>query len=219
MKLMRVDASPKGKKSNSRMLADEFVAMLQAGLPDLEIDHLDLAEETPPHVTAAFARATYTPAEERTPEMRAILAPSDALCARLLEADALLFSMPMYNWSMPSSFKAFIDAVVRTDLTYGFTPDGGTKGRLTQDNVLFLTTRGADLGPGSPYAAMDALTPALKAAFGFLGIADPDFVDAQPMQFANQQEREAGLERARRELASVAQGWVRKARPAIAEPA
>lgn len=213
MKLLRVDASPKGAKSNSRMLADEFVARLADAIPGLEIDHLDLAEDAPAHVTADFARATYTPDAERTDAMRATLAASDALCARLLAADALLFSMPMYNWSMPSTFKAFIDAIVRTGVTYGFTEDGGTQGFLRQDKVLFITTRGADLGPGSPYAGMDALTPALRAAFGFLGVSAPDFVNAEPMEFARPEAREEGLARARRELEAVSRDWL--ARPGV----
>ncbi len=210
MKLLRVDASPKGEKSNSRMLANEFVAHIRGDFSDLEIDHLDLAEETPAHVTAAFAKATYTPASERTADMKETLKASDALCARLLAADALLFSMPMYNWSMPSSFKAYIDAIVRTDLTYGFTADGGTQGYLQQDKVLIITTRGANQGPGSPYAGMDALTPALRAVFGFLGIADPDIVNAEPMQFANPEERAAGLEKARASLRQVADKWAKQ---------
>ena len=207
MKLMRVDSSPKGAKSNSRMLADEFVALLRDRVPGLEVDYLDLDESTPPHVTADFARATYTPAAERTPDMRDTLAYSDSLCARLLAADALLFSMPMYNWSMPSNFKAFIDAIVRTDVTYHFRADGSVGGNLTRQKVLFLTTRGADLGVGSPYHGMDALNPALKAAFGFLGVDNPWFVDAEPMQFAMAEERERGIERARRDLTAVADEW------------
>lgn len=210
MKLMRVDASPKGAKSNSRMLADEFVEMLRERMPHLEVDYLDLAEQTPPHVTAAFAHATYTPAAQRTQEMRDLLAPSDALCKRLLAADALLFSMPMYNWSMPSSFKAFIDYIVRTDVTYYFTEEGGIGGGLSRQKVLFLTTRGADLSPDSPFHGMDALSPALRAAFSFIGVNEPYFVNAEPMQFAMPEQRERGLERARHDLALVADKWLPK---------
>lgn len=207
MKLMHVDASPKGAKSNSRMLAAEFVALLRGRVAGLEVDYLDLAEAPPPHVTADFAKATYTPEGDRTQAMRDLLAPSDAMCARLMQADALLFAMPMYNWSMPSSFKAFIDCIVRTDVTYRYDAEGRIVGQLSRQKVLFLTTRGADLGPGSPYHGMDALTPALSAAFGFLGVANPTFVDAQPMEFANAEQRAFGLEHARRELLSVADAW------------
>lgn len=211
MKLMHVDSSPKGEKSNSRMLAREFIAMLRERDPELEVDYLDLAENVPSHVTGDFAAAAYTPVDQRTEKMRATLAESDRLCARLLEADALLFAMPMYNWSMPSSFKAFIDAIVRNGVTFGTRPDGTLEGRLSRQKVLFLTTRGSDLGPGSPFQDMDALTPALRAAFGFIGVSEPQFVNAEPMEFAMPEQRVQGLERARRELAQVAEQWAEPA--------
>ncbi|HZZ13569.1 MAG TPA: NAD(P)H-dependent oxidoreductase [Paraburkholderia sp.] len=207
MKIMHVDASAKRERSNSRALSRYFLERLREAGVNIEVDYLDVTVDTPPHVNEAFTIATYTPQAQRTPAMKATLAGSDALCQRLLAADALVFAMPMYNWSMPSAFKAFIDSVIRTDLTYVNTADGRIEGLLTRQKVLFVTSRGADLRPGSPYAAMDALTPALKAAFGFLGVADPTFVDAQPLQFADQEARAEALERAHRELSAVAAMW------------
>ena len=113
MKLLHVDASAKGEYSNSRALSRYFIELLQAGLPELEIDYLDVANNPPPHVTEAFSIAIYTPAEQRTPQMKETVACSDALCRQLLDADLLLFAMPMYNWSMPSTFKAYIDNITR----------------------------------------------------------------------------------------------------------
>jgi FMN-dependent NADH-azoreductase len=208
VKVMHVDASAKRERSNSRALSRFFLERLRSEGLDLEVDYLDVTVDTPPHVTEAFAIATYTAANERTPAMKATLASSDALCKRLLEADALVFAMPMYNWSMPSAFKAFVDNITRTNLTYMNTDDGRIEGQLQRQKVLFITSRGADLRPGTPFSSMDALTPALKAAFGFLGVADPTFVDAQPLQFSNQEARAEALERARDELSSVAARWV-----------
>jgi FMN-dependent NADH-azoreductase len=205
---MHVDASAKRERSNSRALSRYFLERLRSEGLDLEVDYLDVTVDTPPHVTEAFAIATYSPANERTPAMKATLASSDALCKRLLEADALVFAMPMYNWSMPSAFKAFVDNITRTNLTYLNTDDGRIEGQLQRQKVLFITSRGADLRPGTPFSSMDALTPALKAAFGFLGVADPTFVDAQPLQFSNQEARAEALERARDELSLVAARWV-----------
>lgn len=207
MKLLHVDASPKGENSSSRALSRFFVDQLRAHLPSLSVDYLDLAEDTPPAITELFARATYTPANERTPQMRQELEGSDALCARLLDADALLFAMPMHNWTMPAAFKAFVDTIVRGGLTYVATDDGRYVGTLGGRKTLFLTTRGVDLRPGTPFAAMDALTPSLRAAFGFIGVADPVFVDAQPMQFAHEVERAAAMRRARMELSALAKAW------------
>lgn len=207
MKLMHVDASPKGALSNSRALSRFFVDQLRHHIPALSVDYLDLAVDAPPAVTGLFAAAAYTPAEDRTAAMRKSLEISDGLCRRILDADALLFAMPMHNWSMPSNFKAFVDAIVRGGLTYVPTENGQFEGQLRDKRVLFLTTRGVDLRPGSPYADMDALTPALRAAFGFIGVATPLFVDAQPVEFARAEERLDALQRAEHELWIIAETW------------
>jgi len=207
MKLLHVDASPKAEKSNSRALSQYFVEVLSQKTFQLEIDYLDLAKHPCDHVSGAFAKATYTAPEERTEDMKAVLAQSDSLCERVLAADAIVCAMPMHNWCYPSVFKTFIDNITRTGLTYVFGPNGETIGQLTRQKTLFITTRGADLGPGSPYQAMDALTPALTAAFGFLGVQNPEFVDAQPLQFANREAHEAAMINARQALSEVAEAW------------
>ena len=206
MKVLHVDASAKRERSNSRALSRYFIERLRSEGVALEIDYLDVTVDTPAHVTEAFAIATYTPEQERTPAMKATLAASDALCRRLLDADALIFAMPMYNWSMPSAFKAYIDNITRTGLTYVFAEGGRIEGQLQRQKTLFITSRGADLRT-APFSSMDALTPALKAAFGFIGVANPTFVDAQPLQFSDQQARAEALERAHRELDAVAVQW------------
>ena len=207
MKVMHVDASAKRERSNSRALSRYFMDRLRAEGLELEVDYLDVTVDTPPHVSEAFAIATYTPEDKRTPAMNATLAASDTLCKRLLEADALVFAMPMYNWSMPSVFKVFIDNITRTGVTYVITEDGRFEGQLGRQKVLLITSRGADLRPGTPFSSMDALTPSLKAAFGFIGVAHPTFVDAQPLQFSDQEARVEALERARGELATIAAHW------------
>jgi FMN-dependent NADH-azoreductase len=208
VKLMHVDSSPVGAKSRSRMLATEFVEMLRAREPSLTVDYLDLTEHAPPHTTGAFVDASYAKPDERTAEMKAVLAESDSLCHRLLDADALLLSVPMYNWSMPSSTKAFIEATMRAGLTYTFGADGSLVGLVNRQKVLFVTARGGDTRPGAAFAGMDALTAGLRNAFAFIGVADPQFVDAQPTDFAAPEECSAALDRARAELAAVAEQWV-----------
>lgn len=207
MKIFHVDSSAKRDRSNSRALSRQFIENLRAEGVDIEVDYLDVTVDTPPHVTEAFAIATYHAEHERTDAMRATLAPSDALCKRLLEADALVFAMPMYNWSMPSAFKAFIDSVTRPGITYKTSADGNIVGQLNRQKVLFITTRGADLRPGNVFSSMDALTPALKAAFAFIGVDAPEFVDAQPLQFSDQAARAEALKRAQADLAGVAAEW------------
>lgn len=209
MKLLHVDASAKRATSNSRALARHFIALLQQGLPDLEVDYLDLTVDVPSHVTEEFARAIYTPKDLRTVEMHDLLADSDRMTTQLLAADLVVFAMPMYNWSMPSVFKAYIDNIIRAGLSYISDEQGIIHGQLDKQRILFLSTRGADLGPESRYAGMDALTPALHAAFKFIGARHMHFVNAEPLEFAQPQAREAGLAKAKLELAELAQTWLR----------
>lgn len=207
MKIFHVDSSPKVERSSSRMLAQHFLGSLRQRGTAIEVDYLDVSRHTPPHPTELYASAIYSAPEARTDQMIASLETSDALCRRLLDSDALLFAMPMHNFTVPSSFKTFIDSIVRAGVTYRVTSDGRYVGQLGEKQVLFITTRGSDFRPGTGYESYDALTPALRAAFGFIGVSSPSFVDAQPLQFADQTAREAALARARSELDQVAQEW------------
>ncbi|WP_211959060.1 FMN-dependent NADH-azoreductase [Budvicia diplopodorum] len=168
-----------------------------------------MTEDVQPHVSAEFAQATYTPKAQRTEAMHRVLASSDAMCERVLAADALVYAMPMYNWTIPSTFKTFIDAITRTGVTYDLLENGTTVGRMVDKKVLFITTRGADLRGESPFAWMDAMTPVLKSSFAFIGVDAPQFVDAQPLQFSDEASREAALVRAHHDLDAVVAQWAK----------
>lgn len=207
MKLLHVDASPKGERSNSRALSRHFIASLRAQDVEFEVDYLDLRQHPPAHVDESFTLAAYTPTAERTEAMNQTLEASNALCRRVLEADALVFAMPMHNFSYPSVFKAFIDNIIRAELTYVAGESGHYVGQLGRQKVLFIITRGTDMRAGQPLSHMDALTPSLNAAFGFIGVQAPTFVNAQPTQFAATQAREEALANARVDLLNVARDW------------
>lgn len=208
MKLLHIDASSKYHKwSNSRALGRYFIEQLALQGVALDIDYLDVTEDVQPHVSAEFVQATYTPKAQRTEAMNLVLASSDAMCERVLAADALVCAMPMYNWTIPSTFKTFIDAITRTGVTYDLLENGMTQGKLMDKKVLFITTRGADLRGESPYSWMDAMTPALKASFAFIGVNAPQFVDVQPLQFSDEASREAALVRGHRDLDTVVAQW------------
>ena len=111
--ILHLDASARGEASHSRLISGEFVqAWLQAH-PGDTVTYRDLGHQPIPHVTEAFIYAMYTPAEARTPEQKAALALSDELIGELQAADLYVFGIPMYNFSVPSVFKAYIDQVVR----------------------------------------------------------------------------------------------------------
>jgi len=207
MRLLHVDSSARFERSSSRALTSYFVTAVQERLVGVTVDRLDLAADPLPHVSEAFTAAAYTPDEARTPEMREVLRVSDAMVDQLLAANAMVFGVPMYNFGMPSAFKAFVDHIVRGGRTYVWGPNHTIVGQLTGRRALFVTARGADLGPGSGYETSDALTPSLRAAFGFVGLTDITFVDAQPLQFAGEERKQQALAQAKAELDRVAMQW------------
>ncbi|HSI27774.1 MAG: FMN-dependent NADH-azoreductase [Methylophilus sp.] len=208
MRVMQVDASPKRTHSSSKMLSAHFIQQLRQRIADIEVDYIDTSLNPPPHIDHAFIEALYTPAADRSIAMKEALSYSDNLCARALMADMLVYAMPMYNFSMPSSFKALIDHLVRANLTYTLNADGTTTGNLSRQKVLFITTRGADLVPGSPWEKMDALRPALSSAFSFMGADDPVFVDVQPLDNHDVISEKEVLDQAYQTLNAIAQHWV-----------
>lgn len=207
MRLLHVDSSARFERSNSGMLTAYFVDQLRLKLPELEVDYLDVAADPLPHVSDVFTAAMYTPPADRTEAMHEALRASDALVDRLLAADAMVFGVPMYNFGMPSAFKAFVDHIVRPGRTHARDASGAIVGKLGDRRALFITSRGIDLSPGSGAESADALTPGLRAAFGFIGLTHVTFVDAQPLQFAGEERKRQALIKARLELNRVAEAW------------
>lgn len=210
MRVLHVDASPKRTASSSKMLSAHFVRRLKQIIPELAVDYMDIAAYTPPHISQAYIEAMYTRPACRSLQMQQVLSYSDQLCARVLMADALVFAMPMYNFCMPSSFKAFIDHLVRPGLTFTMNADGTSTGNLSRQKLLFITTRGSDLRPSSPWTYMDALTPALVSAFSFMGSDHPMFVDVQPLDVDDQNLKTVILNDARHRLNAIAKDWAKK---------
>ncbi len=113
----------------------------------------------------------------------------------------------MYNFSIPSTFNAYIDNIVRVDRTFEVTSDGGFAGLLPHKKVLFVTSRGAIYGEGSPIKEFDMQESYLRTVFGFMGITEPEFVHADGMDFADATYREKSLAHAREQLSVLAKSW------------
>ena len=168
MTILRIDASPRTEASVSRKLLDRVEA--QVGRATVR---RDLEESRLPHVTGTWAAATFTPPEKRSPEHAAALEQSDRLVAELMEADTILISTPLYNFTVPSSLKAWFDLVARVGVTFRYT-ENGPEGLLHDKRVVVaVASGGTELG-----SDVDFLSPYVRFFFGFLGITDVSFVSA-----------------------------------------
>jgi FMN-dependent NADH-azoreductase len=205
-KILHVDASARADGSHSRALSRYVVDTLRGHLPALAVDRLDLAADPPRHFGALETAAMYTPDAEHTSAMRAALADSDALVARLLAADALIVGTPIYNFGMPSTLKAFFDHVARNGRT--FVADAtGMRGRLGHLKVAVLVAAGGAYGPGEMFDGRDALTPHVRAILGFLGVTDLAVIAARPTLFGGPDAAAAATAAARAEAEALTRRW------------
>ena len=172
MKILHIDASARHEGSISRSLTADLVAALEDRHPGAEIIRRDLADGIP-MINADWIAANFTPAEERTPTQRITLARSDALVAELKEADILVIGAPIYNFSVPTALKAWIDMTARARLTFRYT-EKGVEGLLLNKKAYIVVPSGG-VPVGSP---VDFATPYLRHALAFVGIDDIEIVAA-----------------------------------------
>ena len=173
-RLLHLDSSPRGERSHSRQLTRAFVEEFTALHPDTTVVSRDLGHNPPPHVTEPWIAAAYSDPLGHAVEEKAAIAVSDELVDELLAADIVVLGAPMYNFSIPSTLKAYIDQVVRVGRT--FTPD--YQGLATGKKLFLLTARGAGgYSPGQPMEAMNYQDTYLKAIFGMIGITDISIVN------------------------------------------
>ncbi|MGH1351698.1 MAG: FMN-dependent NADH-azoreductase [Methyloligellaceae bacterium] len=119
-----------------------------------------------------WINANFTPGEKRTSEQRAILAQSDALVSELQEADEIVIALPVYNFSVPAAFKAWIDLVARVGLTFHYTENGPVGLLANKKAYVILTSGGTQMGSEIDFASGFA-----RHVLGFIGIMDVTFID------------------------------------------
>ena len=172
-RILRIDSSARQDDSVSREIGDEVVRRLSARHPGAEVFHRDLAGGVP-HIDGDWVAANFTPVEARTPAQRARLAASDEAVATLRDADAVVLTAPIYNFSVPSVLKAWIDHVCRAGLTFRYTAEG-PQGLLADRPVyLVMASGGVPLG-----SAVDYASSYLRQVFRFIGIEDVRLVGAE----------------------------------------
>jgi len=177
MKLLQVDSSVRGSSISLKLTA-QFVATWAKNHPGSEVIERNLAVTELPLVTDEFVGAMYTDPAKLTPAQKEALAVSDALVAEVQSADVIVIGAPMYNFSISSSLKAWIDLVVRVGKTVIYGAQG-PKGQLVGKKVFVLTSRGGAYGPETHYAKFDFQEPYLRHILGFIGITDVTFIHAE----------------------------------------
>jgi len=168
--ILQVNASILANEGQSTRLADQFVA----AFPDAQVIRRNLAADPVPHLDAERFGAFVAPAEKRTPGQSRVVAYSDALIDELRRADTIVLGLPMYNFGLPSTLKAYIDHIARAGVTFRYT-EKGPVGLLTGKKLYVFAARGG-IYAGTP---RDTQSAYVRDIFGFLGITDVEFVYAE----------------------------------------
>jgi FMN-dependent NADH-azoreductase len=166
-----------GERSISRSLTREFVQRWRSANPRGKVVTRDLATMAIPPIDATWIAANMTPRKQRTERQNQILRCSSELTGELLEADEFVIGIAMHNWGPATSFKLWVDQIVRFEETITLTPSG-PKGILGNKRATFCVAAGRKYGPGSDDAQANYLAPWLRTFFGYLGIEDMHFVFA-----------------------------------------
>lgn len=188
--LLHVDSSPRGERSHSRRMTREFVEQWQRVHPADTVTYRDIGRNPIPHVDEAWIAAAFSPPEQHTPELREAIRLSDRLLDEFLAADIYVIGVPMYNFSVPSGFKAYIDQIVRVGRTFDFEPNNSAHvyKPLVLGKKMFVIEARGDSGfqPGGRYEKMNHHDPYLVTVFGFIGITDITFIHVENDEYGGQ---------------------------------
>jgi FMN-dependent NADH-azoreductase len=173
--ILRIDASSRGTGSVSRSLGDHFEATWLDRNPRDRVIRRDVAAEPIRHIADRTIAGFYTPVDQFTDDLRDATALSDLLIDEIREADVLLLTLPMHNFSLPSALKAWIDQIVRLGHTFAY--DGTDFTGLVTDRRAYVVCAFGVGGylDGGPLAGADFVQPYLSFILSFLGIQDVRF--------------------------------------------
>ena len=178
IKLLHVQSSPNLEGSITRTLSDEFVERWQGSHPGTEVETLDLARDPLPHWGPEAIKGFMSPEGQRSPEGQAAVDLSEKLIQQVEAAKVIVIGCPMYNMSMPTQLKSWIDHLTRAGRTFKFTGQGQYKGLIWNKKAYVILSRGGDYSQ-PPASASDFQEPLLRANLGLLGISDVTFIRAE----------------------------------------
>jgi FMN-dependent NADH-azoreductase len=202
MQLLHIDSSVLGLHSASRALSAEIVARQVALHPGIKVVHRDLAADAALHLSSAHLAAWQGGAVEDA-LLGADLAKGGAYLEELVAADIVVIGAPMYNFSIPSQLKAWIDRVVIAGKTFRYGANGA-EGLLSKNTKVFIaSSRGNVYSPGSPVAALEHHESYLTGVLSFIGLTDVTVVRAEGLAFGADA-KEAAMSRARENIAAMA---------------
>jgi FMN-dependent NADH-azoreductase len=168
--ILHIISSIQGKESYSIKLGKTIVEKIQDKYPGSTAEELNLVDIDIPHLNPDVLRAFFIPEDQLTDQDKESIRLSNEFVKQLLAADVIVIGAPLYNFTIPSSLKAWIDHITRAGITFGY-GENGPIGKVTGKKVYVAMSSGGIYSEG-PGKANDFVVPYLKAFLGFLGMTD-----------------------------------------------
>ena len=179
MKVLHMDSSVMGGNSVSRQLTERITAQWRAAHPGTVVDYLDLAKDAPSHLSVDSLGFRLGPQGDGLSDVqKRENAISEALVTQFLAADVIVVGAPLYNFSIPSQLKAWIDRIAQAGRTFKYT-EKGPVGLATGKTVIVASSRGGVYSTSDAGRALEHQESYLQTVFGFFGITDVRFVRAE----------------------------------------
>ena len=179
MKILRVDSATTATNSVSRKLTQAILDHFRAKYPDADVTELDLGTAPLPHLDPVSTGAIRQPAETHDAAMQAAFPAERAVLDQFLASDIVIVGAPMYNFTIPSQLKAWLDRLGVPGVTFSYS-EAGPKGLAGGRRVIIASSRGGAYEQDGPMEHQETL---LRDFFGFIGISDPVFIRAEKTGF------------------------------------
>lgn len=177
-KILHIVSSPRGGASYSIQLGEAIIAKLQAANPGSTVKTVDLVKQHWPHLEEAHLASFFTPADEHTDDNREAIRHSEEAIKDLQEADFIVIGAPMYNFSIHSTLKAWIDHIVRSGVTFSYS-EKGPEGLIKKGKKVYVAESTGGVYSEGPMKSADFIEPYLRFILGFIGLTDITFVRAE----------------------------------------
>ncbi|MCM8791085.1 MAG: NAD(P)H-dependent oxidoreductase [Candidatus Omnitrophica bacterium] len=181
-RLLHIIATPRGDDSRTLKVTAAFLEVFRKKYPSCYIDTLDLFAEKLPALTEKQVDGKYVLLSGKglTGKLEKSWSEIAKTIERFISADGYLISTPMWNFSVPYPLKHYIDVILQPKYLFRYT-ENGAEGLVKGKKMVVITSRGGDYSQISPLRSYDFEEPYLRAVFGFIGITDINFINAQPM--------------------------------------
>lgn len=203
-KLLHIIATPREEESRTLRVSDVFIKALKEKYHDFVVEELNLCDEQLPSLTVKRIDGKYAllSGKELSPELKEAWREIVAQIEKFLSADFYLISAPMWNFSIPYFLKHYIDVIIQPKYLFRYT-ENGVEGLVKNKKMVIITSRGGDYS-GAKERQYDLEEPYLSTVFGFVGITDITFINAQPMDAQGPDVQKSKIQEAQRIAREIA---------------